>query len=646
MNFTKTLSCILLFFLSAISGISQTEKIDKEALKETANPSFPEAKAVILYSEQNTYITNNHNAILLVTTVKKRIKFYGEDFDHATQHLFLYQGSSGREEASKIKGTTYNLSGGKIVETKLENNGIFEKDINKYTKEVSFTMPAVKKGSIIEFEYIIRSPYFWDLDEFPFQYDIPLIKAIIQVNTPDNFLYSKTHKGKEIAIEKTEKKIDQRLGMQVNISTYTAENIPALKDEKFVDNIKNYRSGILYELIFISYSDGTTKKYSVSWDDVAKTISESEDYKYKLNNKGVFKTAIDALIASETDTLQKIKTIYNHVKSTIKWDGNNGKYFDKGIRAAYNEGKGNVADINLTLVAMLRYAGVDAYPVVISTRDNLKPVFPTLEQLNYVIVLAQANGKSYFMDATEKFSKLNLLPIRDYNGRGMLINGTEWQFVDVIQPEPSNLVQMLNVTLNPNLSASGKVRTRLSNHYAYFHRKEIASESKEDYVREKESELNNIVIANYESKYDEKSSGTVNESYEYQFENSSQAIGNKLFFNPLLFLASSENPFKSETRSFPINFGFPFAKKTIVNIKIPAGYKVVSLPESIRVKLGENLGQFDYIISSKGSFISLSMNFSMNKAVVLPAKYEFIKGLYDQMIQKQQESIVLEKIEG
>ncbi|HET8837596.1 MAG TPA: DUF3857 domain-containing protein [Flavobacteriaceae bacterium] len=640
----KLLLFLPLFFCAffAIGQNGFDDDISEEVLQQTANATFPEAKAAVLYSEQKTYIETNAHEILLITEVKKRIKFYGEDFDHATTKLYVHQSYEGKEDVSRIRGTTYNLVNGKIEKTKLDKSGIFEKEIKKYVKEVSFTLPAVKKGSIIEFEYKTSSPFFWDFDEFIFQYDIPIMNAVVVVNTPANFLFRTTQKG-AVAINETHvKEMDHRISQDVNTYTYKVQNVPALKDENYVDNIKNYRSGIIYELAYVKFSDGTDKEFSVTWDDVAKTISEMDDYEEGLVST-VYRSDIDNLINSETDTLAKMKAIFDFVKTNIKWTGDNGKYFENGIRKAYKEEKGNVADINLSLVSMLRYAGITANPLIISTRDNLRPISPGLDQFNYVIAAAENAGQYYFLDATELYSRPNLLPIRDYNGHGMLLDGKEWNFVNVTQPAQSNLVQMLNVSFNPDFSATGKVMSKLSNHYAYFHRKKMTSTSREDFIRNKESKLENISITNYESEY-EAEPGTVTESFEYNFKNASENAGDKLFLKPMLFLATNENPFKSEMRSFPINFGYPFKDKIMVNIMVPEGYEVEFLPESVRMELGDNLGRFDYLISNKGNFISLSVAFEINKASVQPEKYEYLKKFYSEMIAKQQENIVLKKI--
>jgi hypothetical protein len=52
---------------------------------------------------------------------------------------------------------------------------------------------------------------------------------------------------------------------------------------------------------------------------------------------------------------------------------------------AYKDKTGNVAEINLMLTAMLRYAGLNANPVLVSTRSNGIAMFPNRTAFNYVM---------------------------------------------------------------------------------------------------------------------------------------------------------------------------------------------------------------------------------------------------------------------
>ena len=59
------------------------------------------------------------------------------------------------------------------------------------------------------------------------------------------------------------------------------------------------------------------------------------------------------------------------------------------MRKAYKDKTGNVAEINLMLTAMLRYAGINANPVLVSTRSNGIALFPNRTAFNYVIAAVE-----------------------------------------------------------------------------------------------------------------------------------------------------------------------------------------------------------------------------------------------------------------
>jgi hypothetical protein len=68
---------------------------------------------------------------------------------------------------------------------------------------------------------------------------------------------------------------------------------------------------------------------------------------------------------------------------------------NEGVKKAYKDKTGNVAEINLMLTAMLRYAGLNANPVLVSTRSNGIAIFPNRTAFNYVIAAVE-NGSSYY----------------------------------------------------------------------------------------------------------------------------------------------------------------------------------------------------------------------------------------------------------
>jgi len=623
-------------------------KITKEDLKKTKSEIDSTAGVEILEFHKDVYFDIGANSIQLITKVYKKIKFYNtrnEDLNYATTKINLYNENELRERIYDIEGKTYNLVGNDVIEAKLQKDQIFESDLDKYYKQVVFTQPQIDKGSIVEVSYRTVSPIFWDIDEFEFQFDIPAKKVTAEIRTPNYFEFNQIPKGSILPNYEYAEERDFRIDGKVDIYNYSAEDVPPLKDEKYVGNINNYKSGILFELVSITYKNGNVKKYAKSWNDVATTIAFSDDYKSDIKRKGPYKEDIDAITLSTTDSLERMNLIFKYAKENIAWNKYYGKFFDKGIKDALSDKEGNVADVNLTLTSMLRYAGLEANPIVLSTRGNLKPFYPTVDRLNYVITHVKINGTGYVLDATDKFSQPNVMPVRTYNWNGIFMDNEnkKWGLVNIKRPPITNKVKFVNIKLNENGVAEGKVKETLDNHYAYLLRKEFSTTSKEKYIQNKESQQRNMLIEDFEIK-NLNSDSELAESYTFTLENTFDAVGEKIFFNPLLFLNTQKNPFTSKNRAYPVDFIYPFNDQIVINIKIPDGYKIESMPQPIRLAFAGSTGRYEYLLSGSGQYIRLNINFKIEESIIETDQYDFLRQFYQQLTEKQNEQIVLTKV--
>lgn len=638
------LACILTGSLTAQE--IKFGKISREELKEKSCSTDPDANAAILYKHRETYIQETNGNVESITEIHKRIKIYNkEGFDYATQYINLFKSGSLEEKVSGIKASTYNLEGDKIVETELDKKQIFETELSYNYNQTKFTLPNVKEGSVIEIKYKLRSPYFYSIDDITFQYDIPVKKIYVEIRTPEGYNYKQTSKGFIPFYPKTSVKRDNRLGMNVNIYEYDLENVPALKEENFVDNMDNYRAGTSYELASVSFP-GYSKSYAQTWNDVAKTIGNESDYKNELDKTNSFDDEIDALLTGKTTAEDKMNAILDYVKQNITWNNLDGKYFFKGIRKTLKEKTGNAADINLTLVAMLRYAGLDANPVVLSTKDNAIPFFPTLKKLNHVIAYVENEGKSYFMDATDEFSEINILPVKDYNWQGIYINNPKkvWKLIDIQQPEIATSNVQLMAKLDEEGVLQGKVRRILNNHFAMRYRERYKNTNQNEYLSSLESGYDDIEVSNFAVENETSAGKDLVENFDFLHEDACDILEDKIYLQPLQFFSKEQNPFLTEKREFPIDFGFPFEEKIRVVINLPQGYKVESLPQPVKMTLPEELGSFVYNISENNNTLLVSVTLHVKKAMLAPQYYDFIKEYYKQIITKETEKVVLTKV--
>lgn len=621
-------------------------KVTKEELQETECDFDKDASAALLYNHRETYLLSSVSDLKVVTKIYKKIKVYKkEGFDYATESVILYKDGGTREQIRRIKAVTYNLEGEKIKEYKLDKDNIFETNLAYSYYEVTFTLPNVKEGSVMEIEYEVNSPFYWIFDDVVFQADIPTKKYYAEVRTFEYYKYKRSYKGFVSINDRMYSKMDHRLGANVDITEYNGTNIPALKKEPLVDNMENYRGAVVYELSYYS-SPTSYKAYSRSWGDVAQQIGNKDDYMEELDKTRFVDDLVDGLVKGKSDPKMRMQILFDYVKTHFKWNEVDGKYFDNGLKKTMKEHKGNAADINLMLVAMLRYAGLDANPVVISTKDNTIPFFPTLERLNYVIAHVNIDGASFLMDATREFSEINVLPVGDYNWQGIYINNPKmkWNKVSLNVPEQALTSVDLLCTLSEDGSSEGRMRYTYMKHAAMNFRYEMKDVNQDTYLTDLETELGGIEIDDFKTVNTEDTSKPyASQSFSFIDEEAAEIIGDKIYITPLMLLLEDKNVFVEEERKCPVDFGYPFEYKYNIIVNIPEGYKIEYSPDSKAMNLPENMGGIKYIIKETSTGFQLAYDLQINWAMVGPNYYVHLKEFFNKMIEIEAEKIILSK---
>lgn len=615
-------------------------------LQEEMYPADSSAAAAYLFKYRNTYFQYfSGTGFQLTTEIHERVKIYKQSgLDYATKTVYLSKNGSDNERVAELKGYTYNLEGGKVVREKLKKESIFKEEASKNSNLVKFTLPNTREGSVIEYKYKIISPFFFSIDEYVFQEDIPVKKVEAVLNILDWFKYNQMQRGSRFIRPTIVPENNVSLGEKTNRITYKIDDIPALKKENFVANMDNYRLGMKFEIVSVEIPGRMYEVYAKSWDDVVRTIYKADAFGGELKRSKYYMEDLQNALNGVNDPYAKLATVYNLVKSKVKWNEGYGKYCDKGVRNAYKEGTGNSGDINLMLVSMLRSAGINAQPVLISTRSNGIPLFPTLDGFNYVIASAEIGGNEILLDATDPFAVPNILPQRTINwvGRKIAKDGRS-EMIGLTPRTKASETTMVNATLSDTGELEGSCSTRYSGHYAMIGRKQYMSGTEESYLEKLESRRGEIEIDDFEISKLKELGQPLGQKYSFYQENALETISGKKYLNPLLFLRTTENPFKSEKREYAIELGYPRQDRYMVNIDLPEGYVVESLPAPIRVALPEGGGSFTYNVTQMGNKVQLQCNMNLDQPVYAPAYYPILKEFFNQMILKNQEKIVLVK---
>ena len=666
----KQLLIILMCFYTSIIFSQEIKfgKITKQELQERIHPLDSLAQAAYLNINKEVFIEYTSNqGWQLVTLVSKRIKIYKKEAaKYATEEIKLYKRGGVDERVSDLKAYTYNLENGKIKKEKLQKSQIFETETSESWFTQKFTMPKINDGSVVEFKYRKTSPYFEHIDNIYLQYNIPVNKIDVLVKIPEYFIYKIHYKGylqmtfnqevknKVIRYSYREgngtagsntTKYNESIDLRYVYYNLNKENVPAIDTrELYVSSINNYRSSAQFELNSILMPNSQPRYYATSWDAVAKRIYKTAAFGEELEKSSYYKSDLENLLNGKTSEFEKAAAIFQFVKSKIKWNGTYGKYVIQGVRKAYKENTGNVAEINVALTSMLRSAGLNANPVLVSTRAYGVSMFPTIKGFNYVVSsVAFSDGSFALFDATDPYSLPNMMPVRTINWNGRLVkkDGTSLA-INLIPTNHSTNDINLSVKMSADGIVSGLMRSKLTNYNAYNYRLKY-NHIKESEVKAKVEQDYNIEIENFRISNKENIGKPINQLAKFSSEDLIEEITGKLYIQPLLFLSKHTNPFKLNDRKFPVDFNAPWIDKNTVSIQIPEGYKVEAIPEPSAISMSDNLGVFKFQVTLVGNKIKTMSVVQFNKAIITPDYYKELKEFYNRMVKKQTEKIVLVK---
>ena len=666
MNFEKAFLLSLILFSNAFLNAQNFElgKVSIAELKEKGHPKDLSASAAILYKNAKT--TFKYSIVNGFTTVHEyeyRIKIYKTEglswADFKVPYYIGYENLN-KDMVEFSDAVTYNLENNQIVKTKLKSEGNFKENVNEYWAQASITMPNVKEGSVIEFKYTLKTERIIDFPVFDFQETIPVNFAQYRTEIPGFFNYKVVRKGTaKVDFESTigngsqsyegEHNQSHHVSYKQQNNVFTAENVPALEQEIFVDNIENYKSSLQNELQSSQFNNEPVKDYSLTWDGVAKTIFKEEEFGNEIKLNEYFTTELKGILKSnlksDDTATEKINLVLNYLKNRVKWNGKYGYLTDKGVKKAYDDGIGNVAEINFMLISMLRYAGVQSYPVLVSTIDHGIAVYPNRTIFNYVVVCAEIDGNKVLLDATNKNSTINIMPLNLINWKGRLIrtDGSSEE-IDLAPKMPSKEIVDMMVTIDTTSKIVGKVRIQKTDYEAFEFRENYAGINRDNYREKLETNNNGIQIKEYKIDNEFDVNKPIVETFTFEADNDLERIGDKIYLNPLLFFTEYKNPFVQEKRNFPIYFAYPKSYKYNVNVDIPEGYTIETMPEAIAINMIDNVGKFSYKIATVANKIQLSFSSEINLVSVPADYYETLKEFYQKMVDKQNEKIILKKI--
>jgi hypothetical protein len=645
----KALKLVLALWIAAPAIAQRLPKLGEiDLITMQASPLDKNAVAEVLLDDCETYFDSDRDNFFLTKTIRrKRIRIISNKGLSYANHRIRYTAVGQYEEISKIVGYTYNVVDGKIEISELDKKQIFTQKINSNVSQISFSLPNVKVGSVIEYKYIQEKKDFSKIDNWYFQREIPTLKSHFVLEIPEYFIF-RTKMLTTKASTKSEK-TDSRNGnfgsnvvtYQVTIYDYTMDSIMALTEEPFMSSVNDYLQRIEFELNAI-ITPTKTYSYSATWEDLSKDLLEKNVFGEQID-KNVKIPELDNAVKAAKTKMEKIQIMYNYFKRRYSWDMVEDFYCMDVKEIAANK-KGSVGDINLLFLNKLKDYKIEAYPLLASTRDHglINKSFPFLKQFNAVFCYIPLDKENFLViNAADKYNMHQIIPYNVINTEALLVSKREPKFVQLSNP---NLIEKNIISYSCQIEKDGVVKGSClinSNGYAKPPRLEKLNVSKQNlidnyYRFEDPMEIKNLELQNEQN-------DSLDLAQKFGFEYKLPPNDDYYFFDYNLFSQLKKNPFTSETRYSDIEFNFMSSTTVNASITFPDNVEVDGLPKNVRLIMPDTGITFERRLIQDDNSIAIQVKLDIIKPYYMASDYNFVKEFFAQVYALLEEPILLKK---
>ena len=612
------------------------------------------AVAIKLIDYANMYFDRGTEGVTLFKTMyeyRVRIKILKDKgLSYANVEIPFYSHNND-EKISHIDACTYNLDEtGKIKITDVGKSSIYTKKFNKRFSRLIIAFPEVKIGSVIEYRYRLEREVYTSIKEWYFQDEIPTRYSEYEVKlplilkfTPQPTIVDKVDL-KEKIIEDVINVGSDAYSFKVLRRNYIMQNLIGIRDEPFMGAPKDYKQRIEFQLSQIDHGDNNIEYFRTSWVDVVKSLNKDEDFGQELI-KAI--PPLDPLIQQAlliADKNKRTSFLFNEIRSKMNCNDKEAMFTDEGVNEAWKKKSGNAADINLLLVNALNKAGIKAFPILFSTRENglVNAAHYSINQFNVVMAYIKTDDGFLVLDATDKVSNYKLTPEHIVNTRGFIVDDDSGKWVDVIN---NTYKYQVMVALEGKIDDKGMMTGECSVNCSGYARKQRVDEYLKDTADFKQQHfikpypavsVKEIIISNAEK-------DSLPLSQKISFSMPLNNSGGYSYFNTNLFNDLETNPFIEENRIADIDFGFQQEYHIYGNFTIPDGYVYETLPENVSMSMPRQGIQYSRIMNAADNTLNLMIKVDFRQPFYLASSYADFYEFYKKLMNSLSEQVVIKK---
>jgi hypothetical protein len=556
--------------------------IDPHELQMTSEPNAPGAPAVYLYRQVDRDDANSFE------TAYVRIKILTEEgLKYANVEIPFNELI---ESVGFIHARTIQPNGPSIdFDGKVYEKPLVKAQGARLLAE-TFTLPNVQVGSIIEYRFRIQRSRGWIYDShWILSEDLFTERAKFSLQSNRNFtLRWSWPRGlpEGTAPPKNEH----------GFIRMEAQNIPAVVEEEYMppENEMRFRVDFIYD------ADAGETDPSAFWKKRSKRFySAVQSF---TDSRRVLTQAIGEIISPADAPESKLRKLYARVAQIDNLSFESRSEQEAKQRKAesihdvgdvWQKGYGDRQQITWLFLALVRAAGFEADPVLVSTRDRYffdrRSMNPA--ELNSSIVLAKLDNTEWYFDPGTPFTPFRMLPWWETGVEGLRLtkDGGIWVNTPVpgaadsrierkasLKFDRGTLAGKLTVTYTGLEASALRLNQRDQDETA---RKQVL----EDEVARAIPTGINVTLTNVPD-WNGWDTPLVAQ-YDLEVPGWGTGAGRRVLLPVGLFGAAEKSPFQHAARTQPLYFDYPYQHLDDISIELPAPWVADSVPQARNVDL-------------------------------------------------------------
>ncbi len=570
--------------------------------------------------------------------------------------MIPYYSKNRLEKINSIKVKVFAPDGSS---TDLNKNDVFDEKINQYWSRKRFTCPNLQVGSVIDYKYDTESKGIFQLPDWYFQSHIPVRWSELRTEIPEWYNYINIAQGRPLDINEVDRQsrnffVSSKFGgtgnMEVKVkqTRMVMKDVPALEEEPYITTMDDYYARIRFQLSSVFYPNGGFQEVMNTWGGLAKDLMASSSFGLqftKKRNYGDLWQAVEAMVPADGTPMEKATVIYDFLLSNIEVSNIRSIYAKDNLDDCFKHKSARAGEMNLMMIALLREAGVEAHPVLISTRTNGKPMplYPLMDQFNHVLVLANLGDNLTIIDATNPFLPIGYPNINSLNSLGWAVIEGNPQWIEIPAPQAKE-TYFFKFSVSEDGVLDGTMAMSCTGYNAANERHHLMASPSGNHLKKrlvKEFPDAKVEAIAFENQHDLEQ--TLKAKAKCKIPGTAVVAGDFMYITPAILSSFSESPFKLEDRQYPVNIPHPLKEQIILNLELPEGYVVEDMPESVRMVMPDGAGSFDFRFSQNGSSLQMICKLHINRLRFEVEEYAALRNFFSLVEEKLGEQIVLKK---